>query len=337
MLGNVAAGVGSQMERYILYGTLNAQGKVMTKDLMQFAGRGIPIYKELAAVLKTNEKGVMDMASSGKIAFKDVEQAFTNMVSEQGMFYNLMEEQSKSITGQLSNLGDAVDRMFNEMGQSQEGFISDTIQSGLYLVENYKEVGKIIAELIVTYGVYKAAVITMTAIQSLHTRILLEQALAGKSLTIVQGIQAVATKGLTSVTATLNKTMLANPYVLVAAAIAALGFGMYKLITYQTDAEKQQAKLNETFEDTTKAIDKEQIQIDTLFARLKSAKKGTEEYDTAKKTIFSKYGEYLKKLGDEKTALNDIDALTKLLLKVQQKQQERKGWLWLQNKPVLIL
>lgn len=319
MLGNVAAGVGSQIGDIIyLYGTLNAQGKVMTKDLMQFAGRGIPIYKELAAVLKTNENGVMDMASSGKIAFKDVEQAFKNMVSEQGMFYNLMHEQSKSITGQISNLGDAIDSMFNEIGQSSEGLISSAISGASYLVENYKEIGKVVAELVVTYGVYKAAVITMSAIENLRYQATLAQMAGMTKMQVVTDILRTKTEAL-------NKALILNPYFLAAAGIAALAYGTYKLITYQTEAEKQQAKLNDTFEDTTKAIDKEQVQIDTLFARLKSAKKGTEEYDAAKKAIFSKYGEYLKKLGDENTALNNIDAAYKAITESAANAARAKG------------
>lgn len=167
MLGNVAAGVGSQIGDIIyLYGTLNAQGKVMTKDLMQFAGRGIPIYKELGAVLQVTEKEVMDLASSGQLSFQHVEQAFKNMVSQSGMFHNLMAEQSKSITGQLSNLGDSIGQMFNEMGQSSERVITSAISGASYLVENYQKVGEVIASLVALYGTYKAAVMVFNVAQS---------------------------------------------------------------------------------------------------------------------------------------------------------------------------
>lgn len=43
-----------------------------------------------------------------------------------------------------------------------------------------------------------------------------------------------------------------------------------------------------------------------LFGKLDKAKKGTEDYDDAKKSILDKYGEYLKGLGDEKNALDDV-------------------------------
>lgn len=95
--------------------------------------------------------------------------------------------------------------------------------------------------------------------------------------------------------------MLANPYTLAAAAIAALGYGIYKLITYQTEAEKAQEKLNNAISESEKVIGAERLQIDAMFARLKAAKEGTDEYRSAKEAIMSKYGEYLKGLGMKRT------------------------------------
>src|SRR5690606_1477674 len=68
MLGNVASGVGSQISDVIyLYGTLKASGRVTQMDINQFAGRGIPIYEELARVLKVNVDQVRDFVSAGKV------------------------------------------------------------------------------------------------------------------------------------------------------------------------------------------------------------------------------------------------------------------------------
>ncbi|MEG1289747.1 MAG: tape measure protein [Bacteroidales bacterium] len=118
---------------------------------------------------------------------------------------------------------------------------------------------------------------------------------------------------LTAVAAKLNAVIMANPYALAAAAVIALGYGIYKLVTYQTDAEKAQQKLNDAIKETNKNIDSEVHQIDAMFARLKNAKQGTDEYRAAKEAIMRKHGEQLKKLGDEKNALNDIAAAYKLI------------------------
>lgn len=127
------------------------------------------------------------------------------------------------------------------------------------------------------------------------------------------GFLSVAKTRLTAVAARLNAVIMANPFALAAAAVVALGYGIYKLVTYQTDAEKAQEKLNDAVRESEQAINSERHQIDAMFARLKAAKEGTDEYRSAKEAIMSKYGEYLKGLGDETTALNDVAAAYTLI------------------------
>ena len=117
---------------------------------------------------------------------------------------------------------------------------------------------------------------------------------------------AVAKTRLATASKALGLSMLTNPYVLAAAAIVGLSYGIYKLITYQTDAEKAQVKLNKRIQEFNSETNAEQAEIDRLFGKLDKAKKGTEDYDDAKKSILDKYGEYLKGLGDEKNALDDV-------------------------------
>lgn len=126
--------------------------------------------------------------------------------------------------------------------------------------------------------------------------------------TTATGFLAAAKVKLTAITAKLNAAIMANPYALAAAAVLALGYGIYKLITYQNEAERAQSKLNDSIKESEKAIQSERYQVDLMFTRLKAAKKGTDEYAAARKAIIDQYGEFLKKLGDEKTALNDIAA-----------------------------
>ena len=97
MLGNVASGVGSQVGDLIyLYGTLKASGRVTQMDINQFAGRGIPIYAELAKVMGVTVEKVRELVGEGKVGFADIEKAFKNMTGDGGMFFNLMEAQSES-------------------------------------------------------------------------------------------------------------------------------------------------------------------------------------------------------------------------------------------------
>ena len=232
MLGNVAAGVGSQLsEIAYLYGTLRTQGRAYDVDIRQFAGRGIPIYEELAKVLGVTKDEVSGLVKEGKVGFKEVEQAFKNMTSESGIYYNLMQEQSKSLTGQLSNLGDAWDTMLNEIGKDTQGIASAGISGLKGLIENYETVGKILIGLIATYGTYKTALIVVRIAQD--------------TLTARMELAILVTKAQTIAQKALNTVMKANPYVLVATVLAGLVATMWAFHDSTTASEKAQQKFNE--------------------------------------------------------------------------------------------
>lgn len=123
---------------------------------------------------------------------------------------------------------------------------------------------------------------------------------AAKSLGAkITGLMTLATKKLTA-------ALMSNVWTLALTAIVALSYGIYKLITYQTEAEKWQGKLNDRFREFTAETAAEQVEIDRLFGRLDAARKGTKEYEQAKQAIIDKYGTYLKGLGDEVERLNDV-------------------------------
>lgn len=232
MLGNVAAGVGSQLsEIAYLYGTLRTQGRAYAVDIRQFAGRGIPIYEELSKVLGVTKDEVSGLVKEGKVGFKEVEQAFKNMTSESGIYYNLMQEQSKSLTGQLSNLGDAWDTMLNEIGKDTQGIASAGISGLKGLIENYETVGKILIGLIATYGTYKTALIVVRIAQD--------------TLTTRMELAILVTKAQTIAQKALNTVMKANPYVLVATVLAGLVATMWAFHDSTTASEKAQQKFNE--------------------------------------------------------------------------------------------
>lgn len=165
-LGDVAAGVSIPLGDLVyLYGTLRSQGRAYSVDIRQFAGRGIPIYAELAKVMGVNVEKVNALVEAGKVGFPQVEQAFKNMTSTGGMFNNLMKEQSKTITGQISNIEDAIDTMLNDIGKSNEGIINEVLSGTSYLVEHWEDVATAIESAAIAYGTYKAAVMTTAALQ----------------------------------------------------------------------------------------------------------------------------------------------------------------------------
>ena len=144
-LGNIASGLSIPLNDIVyLYGTTMVQGRLYAQDVRQFTGRGIPLVKELAEKYHTTAEGINEMVSAGKIGFHDVEEVLNKMTNAGGQFYQLMEKQSSSLTGQIANLQDAWDSALNSLGEKSEGALSAGIQSATYLVEHMDDVVRIL-------------------------------------------------------------------------------------------------------------------------------------------------------------------------------------------------
>lgn len=159
-LGNIASGLSIPLNDIIyLYGTTMVQGRLYAQDVRQFTGRGIPLVQELAEKYHTTAKGIDEMVSAGKIGFPDVEEVLNKMTNAGGQFYQLMEKQSSSLTGQIANLQDAWDSALNSLGEKSEGALSAGIESATYLVEHMDDVVRILKSVAIAYGSVKAATI----------------------------------------------------------------------------------------------------------------------------------------------------------------------------------
>lgn len=257
-LGNIAAGLSIPLQDIAwLYGTTMTQGRLYAEDLNQFTGRGIPMIRELAKELGVAENEVKALVSEGKVGFPEVQKVIENLTNSGGMFYNLMEEQSKTITGKISNMEDAISVMFNEIGQANEGIINSILETGISAIENYEEIGKVIGDLVLMYGTYKAAIITISALQSL-------QASGIAALTAKEVIHygwLVATQ---KAQLLLNRTIMANPYVAVAVAVAGIATAMWNFHDGITEAEKAQDRFNKKQKEAKEEEEEHKRKIDQL-------------------------------------------------------------------------
>ena len=299
-MGDVAAGLGVPMGQLIhVYGQVKAQGRLMTNDLYQFMNAGIPIIAELSKVVGKSETEIKDMVSAGKIGFAEVQAVIKGMTDEGGLFYNLMAEQSKTLSGQLSNLEDNFDNMLNEIGKATEGIASGAISSVAFLVENYQTMGKVIAGLIATYGAYRTAVLVNIALTK-------GWAVAAKEDAIAKGIQTIATNAATAATKALNAAMKANPYVLVATAVVGLGAAIWALKDNTTAAEKAQQDYNNQKQ---QAIDWEQQhkqKIDDLIESATNQALADTERQKALIALQNEYPNIFAKYDIESLKLADI-------------------------------
>lgn len=289
-LGDVAAGMGvSLSEMVMLYGTTIAKGKMDTMDLYQFLNRGIPIADELAKVMGLDVNNaiaeVKEQLTAGKVTSDIFIKAMQNMTSEGSKFGGLMEAQSETITGQLRNIEDAIEQKFNELGKSQEGIINKGLDVASSLVENWQKVGEAVMVAATAYGTYKAVLMTVTALQTLNNRIL-QQAVVEKTLAAAAGINlsnaeavaaartkffTLAQKGLTAALKETAMATLANPYVLLAAAITSVVYAIYKFSTAASAAEIAQEAWNKSIDEFNKKAEERKQKIKELVSTIQDA------------------------------------------------------------------
>jgi len=296
-LGDVAAGVSVPISRVAInYGQVMTLGKLQGRELRDFAMAGIPLMDELAKTLGKSKSEITDMVTASQITAEMVTKAFQSMSGEGGKFYNMMERQNASVTGQISNLTDKWQAMLNDIGKSNEGLIYGGISGLSSMVANYEEIGKTLEGLVIAYGAYKAAIIVTSVAQSFHTA---QAAASVFSMTGVLTKLTFAQYASAKAQGVLNAAMSINPYIIAAVAIGALAYGTYKYITYQTELEKATSKMNIE-------LANEKDKADGLFYSLENAKKGTKEYEAVKKQLISSYGEYIPKMDLELDSLGKI-------------------------------
>lgn len=298
-LGDISMGDAQRFNSLTLaFAQMSSTGKLMGQDLLQMINAG---FNPLSVISEQTGKSIgtlKEEMAAGAISADMIKKAFMDATAEGGKFHGMLETQSKGIQGSISNLEGAVQDMFNKIGEQSQGIITGSIQAATELVQNYEEVGRVIAELIATVGVYKAALIALNAIKSVSASLTAGWTAAElvhyNALVLVEKAQKI-----------LNATILKNPYVLAAAAVAGLAYGLYKLITYQTDAEKAQERLNDATEEFEKTSNSEIAVLNIMFSRLNKAKEGTNEYRAAKEAIQKKYGDYLSNMSSEVSLLKD--------------------------------
>lgn len=326
-LGDVAAGMGLNLKDLVmLYGTTIAKGKMDTMDLYQFLNRGIPIADEIAKVMGldvTNAiKEVQKQIKAGKVTSDVFIQAMQNMSAEGSKFGGLMEAQSKTITGQISNIEDAIEQMFNDLGKSQEGVINTGLGVVSTLVENWETVGKVLMTVVAAYGAYKAAVITMIALEKARIAIGSAQAFLSLARSISSAKDAMLL---------FNMATSANPLGLLLGTVAA---GITLFSVFGGSAEDASTTTNKFGDDATKASSRVESLLDVIKAlgdkTNEQAKKSKAYKDAVNElsTIYAEYGITIDKIKEDESNLVDvkqqeIDKSNELIEQIKLESAER--------------
>lgn len=278
----------------LAFSQMSAAGKLMGQDLNQMINAGFNPLQQISEKTGKSIGELKDEMSKGAISAQMVQQAFIDATSEGGKFYGMASEGAKTLNGQISMLQESVDNMFNDMGQASEGVILNSIQAVTKLVENYEKVGKVIAGIIITYGVYRAATIAnIVATEG--------WAAAATKDAVAKGAQTIATKALTVAQSALNSVIKANPYVLLVTAIASVATAMW---AFHDSAEATLQISNKFGEQASTTITK----LNTLTSEVNGLAKGTSLRNKVMNELnglLEEYGVQAIKEGDSIDSVNE--------------------------------
>lgn len=301
-IGDVSMGDAQKFSSIALaFSQISAAGKLMGQDLNQLINAGFNPLQVIAERTGRSIAELKEEMSKGAISAEMVQQAFIDATSEGGKFYHMSENGAKTISGQLSMMQDALDAVFNELGQKGEGVLMSGIRLTTSMIENYERLGRILVGLVAAYGTYRAGVLLATAAengQSAATLLLRTRTL------LAEKAQAL-----------LNKTMLSNPYVLVASLIAGV---VVALMSMKTETERLEEAQEAYEERLRKTIEAEEEHIRKVKELCDVAADESLATDTRREAldrleqqypkIFAKYDTELEKLRNIKRIKEEIAA-----------------------------
>lgn len=326
MLADISAGLGVDMQRLILaYGQVKAANYLRGTELRQFSEAGINVLGELSKYFTTLEKRavsvgeVFDRISKRMVTFHDVEEIFKRITSEGGMFYNMQEIQADTLIGQMRNLRDALDIMFNEIGEGNEGVLKGSVQMLKTLAQNWREVAFWLQVVIGSYTAYKMAIGVNALIHSKFNTQVLKFVL---QLPIMQKGLSKLTSLITTLGVKLGFSINSmKNFVALLAKIPALGYvaaittivtAIIAIYRHATKAQRELKRLNkeldEMFSEDKLALNKQIKGFENLANRLRVVTKHSKEHNEIINKLNQNYGEYLGFIVDEYTTYEKLES-----------------------------
>lgn len=317
MFGDIASGLQIPLGQLIyLYGTLKTQGRAMTVDIRQFAGRGIPIYEELAKVLGVSKDQVGELVKEGKVGFKEVEQAFKNMTSEGGKFNNMLANAAGTWPQQIAAVEEKLFLKLNEFGNKHKEIFEFGIGTAEDLVESLDDVISVMGGLIAAYGTYKAALIAA--------------AVAQKAVGFIESIRLIGMyrKELGLATAAqqaFNLASKSNVYVALLAALVGIGTAVYMFTKRTNEATAAQEALNSVTKKADEEFSKQAATVDRLNSVLNSETSSLDQKKKALSDLQSIIPSYNASLDEEGKLINNNTEAIKSYLAQLEKQIRMKA------------
>lgn len=117
LLGDITGGEVNRFNQLSLaFAQVGAAGRLMGQDLLQMVNAGFNPLQIMSQTTGKSMGQLREEMSEGRISFQMVAQAMRDAASEGGRYFGLMEQQSQSLNGRLSTLGDTWEQVAKSIG-----------------------------------------------------------------------------------------------------------------------------------------------------------------------------------------------------------------------------
>lgn len=289
MLADVSAGLGVDMDRLILaFGQVKAANFLRGTELRQFSEAGVNLLDELAKRFTALEGravsvgDVFERVSKRMVSFADVEAVLKTITSEGGIFYQMQEKQAETLRGQIMNLKDQIDLMFNAIGQDNEGFLKGLISTVKTLVENWESLTPLIK---LSFGAL-VMYLSHKAVRGFAANIQVWR----KQFALLVGSIGKGTKKMKEFYAASSMASKTNAWILLIETILTLGWAIYDAFIEASRFEKELGKVDA---DITKRLEESVDGYIQLTKTVNDASKSLKEQEEALAKLQSSYKDIL--------------------------------------------
>ena len=321
-IGDISGGNAEKFNSLVLvFSQMSSLGKLVGQDLIQMINAGFNPLEEISRKTGKSIGVLKEEMSKGAISSKMVQDAFISVTQEGGRFNGMLEKQGQGLMGLQAQFQGAWETMLNNIGQGQEGVIREGYKLAIDLIKNYEKVGQVLAGIVIAVGAYKAALIACNVVESVSLSIKAAHTLALRAQAL--GLSGVTTKTVLArnAMASLNATLLANPYVLIASLVAGLAVAIYALATADSEAERAQKAFNETIKEQADALEEADGKAQQLASTIRDINSTNYQRQKAFEELIKIYPSLIGKIDAETLALmNQAEAL-KLLNKLKDEKE----------------
>lgn len=266
-----------------------AMGQVNTRTIRSMITAGFNPLISISRKTGESMSDLMKKVKKGTIPVSEITNSFISATEKGGMFYNMNDKMSGTLSYQFAVMKKNVAGFFLELGKANDGTIHNVTNLIVTLTKHLKDFAEA-AKIVVTFAGIKTGAY-----------------LAGQAITAMSTAMKVAT----GATIGLNTAMKASGWGTIISIAAAVGVAMYDFYTSTNDANSALSNYNKTVIDATGDAER-------LFTTLENTDKNTKVHQDTLKELVDKYEEYGIHIDTSKGLLNDEANITQQLI-------EKKG------------